>query len=362
MIKCSFCGKEVKPGTKFCTYCGRQVPAGEEISAPPAPQAPTVSPGAPAEGPSTTGPPPHPWEGAQAAGQAVSPAPPPTPGTLPTTAESRGKLKKVLLIGIPSLVVIAGIVVALLFLFVLGKGGMSAEEYREQVIPLHEEVQAVLGEMEPLWDMDETPDVMVIDYYTEWESINQDLKDAVAAAQLQPEEFEPPQNATSVNEELLAYYLDIQEFSDAFAGATAYMKEQIAIMDEWNQIPYAISDSSSATTVEELISLLQQDIDGFDAVIGRLRALEVPQEMQEVNQLCIQKLELQKQFFVEFQSAMVQGDQARMDEMANEEVSTIVEDASMLANLYDYFAGVSEKVDELIEKGKTLQQDIQAIP
>jgi hypothetical protein len=206
--------------------------------------------------------------------------------------EKQAKRKKLLLFGIPALVVVFGATFALLFLFVFG-GGMSSDEYRNQVGEKHNNVVLALKEVDQEWLWADVSEEPYSECYPTVQVCVDDAASTIAEAQAALAEIKPPQEVSALHEELAAYYGDVDAYLTRADVVLSFLTNWYAVTEKANDYSYAIDqyDGNPNVAPAEFIGWMDTDIAALNGFLQQASELEAPEECQALTQEYIAMLQ-----------------------------------------------------------------------
>ncbi len=246
--------------------------------------------------------------------------------------KDRRKKKKLMLLGIPGLLVVGSIVTLLLLLFVFS--GLTPAEYKKQALVVHADVIKAIEGNEVPWETDYTAD----SYSSLCATIDANMEASlttIETAKSTVSELKPPKEVMQLNRDLLIFYDNVESYVQREQAVFAFGKEWSAIWQEWVDTPYATKKLKDVSTAAEAVALFDQDIATIDSFTARLRALNPPPECKNMSDETIAKLQEERVLLDRLKRAQINYDVAAYNAAAND---------------YDYFyQNTSSVMDALLD-------------
>lgn len=276
--------------------------------------------------------------------------------------EEDKRKKKILLIGLPSLAVVVGAIAALLFLFIFG-GGLSPEEYKEQALEVHGQVTDSFMVMDGTWTAADVD--LDLSYSEGYSALNEESGTAlseVKAAQAQLNEIKPPGELETLHNDLMTFYTDAENYMGRADPVFKFVSEWSAIMEDWDEKPWAVDRLTEDSTPAEVIALMDEDLATMDGCISQFEALETPLECETMKSEAIN-------YFIEYKGMMERMKRALINyDMVAAEVA--YNDMEAFANGYEgrflkMWEGINTFQEEfwaLVDRGEALEKELGGKP
>jgi hypothetical protein len=268
--------------------------------------------------------------------------------------EKRQKRKKLILIGIPGVIVIGCIVALILIFFVFG-GGLSPEEYNRQAVEIHKEVLAELKNIELDWDSSAVSEEPFSWWYGKLCTDVDEGLTVLSTSSSSLNELKPPQESASLHEELVSYCQSVEEYMLRAETVFAFAKEWARIWEGWLDTPYAMDRIQENSTPAEAVALIDEDIAIIDDFVSQFNSLACPDNCQNMMDSTVSMLEEEKGLMERFKRALINIDINAYDAVLSdyEYYDNTIEDR--IIKLWDDLDAFRNEFWDLVDEGENLE-------
>jgi hypothetical protein len=344
-MNCPKCGREVEEGAKFCKQCGSPIAS---FTAPPTPPTPPHSPG-------TT--------------PTISPSPPGFP---------QPKVKKMplkpLILGLTGLLVVAAVVLILVLVVFKGKEttgttakgkAMSLQEYKSKVSEIHSGVGADLTEalsslegasIESIENINDAESAL-----KEAENSLGDAQDVVEEGLSELEKIDPPREVESLHEELLDFYADSSQALKETRTVVSYLLKALKTMDVVSNLENMEAEMNTATTTDQIITVLQKYKDIILRMVADLEKISPPPDLKQFHQGLVKLWKNITTAFDEMIVAIQTNDMAKIQQAQNFINNWERDTDTLLGDFTESMNDVAYKLQDLGDRGSELEDKIEAL-
>lgn len=272
--------------------------------------------------------------------------------------QDRRRRRKMLILGIPSLVcILAG--VAVLLVFLLGGSGISEDDYKDKASSLQNEVVLELNRLEGEWDKSNL--VGDIARLEEFETLISCCEDALRETKEAPAELEKvdyPKTAASLQNELLDFYREAESTLDRMMNIFLYMKDAQKLLDSWLNEPWATESLPEEFNKLDVIKCIDKDISRYKQYSDKLLTLEPSGEAKLINDALVEEMNGMKDWLERLKMAILSYDLRTCEQLFKEYDDYVAKFEDKMLEIMDPYYKLEEEFWDLVNRGEILRDKV----